>query len=225
MNDSRSEQLSRSWEANAEAWTDAVRTGSIESRRVATDGAILEAVTEARPRTVLDVGCGEGWLARALGARGIAVVGVDASGPLIEAARRRGGARFERCTYEEIAAGTVEVGGPFDAVVCNFALLHEDLQPLLTALRARLTDGGSLLVQTVHPWTASAGEYVDGWRTEDFSAMGEGLREPMPWYFRTLESWVRLVGAAGYTLREVREPRHPGTSRPLSLLLVAGIAR
>ena len=56
----------QSWTANAAAWTKAVRNREIESRVRATDAAVIAAVADQKPRTVLDLGCGEGWLAHAL---------------------------------------------------------------------------------------------------------------------------------------------------------------
>src|SRR5579863_3493975 len=60
-----------SWLVNATPWTGAVRGRRIESRRLVTDQAVCEAVIGRSPATVLDVGCGEGWLARALSRHGI----------------------------------------------------------------------------------------------------------------------------------------------------------
>lgn len=213
-------ELERSWTANAEGWTRAVREGRIESRRVATDAAIVQAVLEGSPRRVLDVGCGEGWLARALAERGVEVLGVDASAPLVDAARARGGASFQVRSYAEITADPGALGADFDAVVFNFALLDREVAPLLRAVRRILTPEGLLHVQTVHPWTARGdAPYRDGWRTETFAGFGPGFPEPMPWYFRTLESWASLLHRSGYRIRELREPAHPGTGQPLSLLL------
>jgi len=209
------EQLRRSWIANASAWSETVRGRKIESRRVGTDEAIVAAVLERSPRRVMDLGCGEGWLARALAQHGIEVTGMDASPALIEAAKELGGGVFRVASYEELAG----LGETFDLVVANFSLLHEDLRPVLHALR-RIAP--ALIVQTIHPAFAG-GDYVDGWRTETFAAMEGEWPEPMPWYFRTVGSWVRALREGGYDVAEVREPLHPQHLRPLSILFVATV--
>jgi SAM-dependent methyltransferase len=209
------EQLRRSWIANASAWSETVRGRKIESRRVGTDAAIVAVVVERNPRRVLDLGCGEGWLARGLAERGIEVMGVDASPALTEAANELGGGVFRVASYEELA-GLDEM---FDLVVANFSLLQEELQPVLSALRDKAP---TLIVQTVHPAFAG-GDYVDGWRTETFAAMEGEWPEPMPWYFRTVGSWVRVLREGGYNVAEVREPLHPQHLRPLSILFVATV--
>lgn len=214
-------RLLASWHANAAAWTAAVRSGAIESRRLATDAAILAAVLERRPRRVLDLGCGEGWLVRALAEHGVAAVGVDGAAPLVEAAAGAGGS-FVRLRYAELVAAPERCGDGFDLVVANFALLEEQISPLLTALRRILTANGWLLVQTLHPLAAGP-PYEDGWRSEHFCGFGEGAWAPMPWYFRTLGSWLDLLRDAGFTLQALREPRHPQERRPLSLLLAARV--
>ncbi|CAN7637642.1 class I SAM-dependent methyltransferase [Aquipseudomonas alcaligenes] len=219
MSDDNRQQIDRSWRANAGAWTDAVRGRRIESRRLATDGAMLDALVARAPQRVLDLGCGEGWLCRALAERGIATLGMDASPGLVELARAAGGA-FECCDYQSFIEQPLRFGR-FDAMACNFALLEEDLQPLLTAIGLALAAGGALLLQTVHPWTAAGEEgYRDGWRLETFAAFGGAFAEPMPWYFRTLESWLALLGRSGLVLEALHEPRHPDSGVPLSLLLI-----
>jgi 2-polyprenyl-3-methyl-5-hydroxy-6-metoxy-1,4-benzoquinol methylase len=212
-------ELRASWDANAAPWTDAVRGGAIASRRAGTDAAVLDAVGAHGPGRVLDVGCGEGWLARALTARGFDVEGIDGSAALIEAATRSGGATFRRLGYDEAAADPSTLGGPFDTVVCNFALLGDPLAPLLAALRTATAPGGRLIVQTVHP--IAAGEpYADGWRTERFEAFGTGEWRAMPWYFRTFAGWLAEIHRAGWRIQACREPLDPATARPISLLLV-----
>lgn len=221
--DESERRLQRSWRANAAAWTRAVREQHIPSRRAGTDAAILGAVLASGARRVLDVGCGEGWLARALVARGREVVGIDASAELVAAANELGGARFETLSYAELDAHASELGR-FGAAVCNFALLGEDLGAPLRALGGLLEPGGRLIVQTVHPWTACGdAPYADGWRVETFAGFGEEFREATPWYFRTLASWLAAFPANGFLVERVAEPFDAAGGRPLSLLLQAAL--
>ncbi|MBL0171843.1 MAG: methyltransferase domain-containing protein [Gemmatimonadaceae bacterium] len=210
MNDrTNASRQQASWIANAAAWTTAVRGGQIASRRSGTDAAIVDACQSEAGMRILDVGCGEGWLARALSAQGAQVTGVDASEPLIAAARTAGGATYEVADYALLSAQRTVVPGPFDVIVCNFALLDRDLVPLLRALSKRLALSGRLLIQTVHPFIAAGPDgYVDGWREERFSAFGDGFSAPMPWYFRTFESWQRTLWESGLTVYRLREPRN-----------------
>jgi 2-polyprenyl-3-methyl-5-hydroxy-6-metoxy-1,4-benzoquinol methylase len=208
-----------SWIANATAWTEAVREGRIASRRNGTDAAILEACQVKPGVRALDVGCGEGWLSRALASSGAEVIGIDASAPLIHAARAAGAATYEVVDYEGLSKRADVVPGPFDLIVLNFALLDEEIRPLLRGLAARLSDEGRLVIQTVHPFVAAGAEgYVDGWREERFVAFGEGFSAPMPWFFRTFATWYDVLMASDLSLVRLHEPRAPDES-VLSLLL------
>jgi 2-polyprenyl-3-methyl-5-hydroxy-6-metoxy-1,4-benzoquinol methylase len=221
-----------SWESNASAWTDAVRNGRIPSRRVATDAAVVtacERVLATKPSArVLDVGCGEGWLSRRLVSRSTEVVGIDASAALIDTARRASpppdgvALRYEVVDYEDLRSDASRVAGPFNLIVCNYALLDDAAASTLAALRARLERDGSVVVQTVHPWVAAGdGPYEDGWRVETFSSFEQPFPSTMPWHFRTLASWLRQIHAAGLQVSELEEPLDPETRRPLSLLITA----
>ncbi|MCO7514274.1 class I SAM-dependent methyltransferase [Pseudomonas guariconensis] len=208
------------WHHNAQAWIQAVREGGIESRRQVTDQAILLAILGRQPQRVLDLGCGEGWLLRALGERGIEAVGVDGDATLVEAARAAGPASVHLATYAQLTKSQVDIGRGYDLVCANFALLHQDIIPLLAALNALLAADGALIIQTLHPWSMAEGDYQDGWREETFVALA-GQWAPMPWYFRTLSSWLNALEMAGYRLAGLQEPQHPQRALPQSLLLTA----
>ncbi len=215
------QQIKQSWEANAEAWIRAIDQNQIESRRAATDEAILQALLRYKPRRVLDVGCGEGWLTRALANRGVEVVGVDGCAVLVDRAILKGGGYFRAIGYDEIIADPAILGQPYDGIVCNFSLLGEEIGDLLRSLRKAIVSDGHLLIQTVHPFTACQEQpYVDGWKTETFDNFGGAFREPMPWYFRTVSSWFQEVSESGWRVCEFNEPTHPQTKIPLSMLLI-----
>jgi 2-polyprenyl-3-methyl-5-hydroxy-6-metoxy-1,4-benzoquinol methylase len=213
------------WRENAAPWTQTVRAQAIESRRLVTDRAILDAALRLRPRDALDLGCGEGWLTRALRAGGVAADGIDAIGELIDAARRADPdappQRYARLSYEDIAAGASNAR--YDLIVCNFSLLGgAAVDALLSALPALLRDGGHVLIQTLHPPTACGdAPYLDGWRDGSWAGCDGAFGQPAPWYFRTLGGWLRVLRESGLALRELEEPVHPVTGKPVSLILDA----
>jgi 2-polyprenyl-3-methyl-5-hydroxy-6-metoxy-1,4-benzoquinol methylase len=214
------QKIIQSWRINAGSWTNAVREERIESRKLATNQAIVETILRYHPATVLDLGCGEGWLARKLAERGAQVVGVDVVPALIENARQLGGGDFQVCSYEELAAGCLR--RQFDAIVCNFSLLgHESVTNLFKAMPALLHDGGHLFIQTLHPHIACGdAPYTDGWRSGSWTGFGPEFSDPAPWYFRTVASWVKLFWYSGLALVELLEPLHPETTRPASIVFV-----
>jgi SAM-dependent methyltransferase len=213
-----------SWGKNASPWTTAVREGQIESRTLVTDRAIVDAILSRAPHSVLDLGCGEGWLARALAAEGIDVVGVDVVPGLVEQARKAGGGEFRVASYEEIAAGKLQVS--VDVSVGNFALLgKESVEGIFSATPALLNARGAFIVQTLHPLVACGDfPYQDGWREGSWAGFDSAFTDPAPWYFRTLESWLKLFVESGLRLLEVREPLHPKTRKPASVIFIAEVA-
>jgi len=218
-------QILACYRSNAQPWIDAVRRGQIESRRLVTDRAILDAIQALRPARVLDLGCGEGWLSRALQQAGSATLGVDAIEALVVAARAADPAGDYRVLdYAGLVRGGL--AERVDLVVANFSLFGAaELETLLAYLPRQLLPGGRLLIQTLHPLQATGeAPYAEGWRSGSWAGFAATFRDPAPWYFRTLAGWIAILHGAGWQLQALREPLHPQTGRPASLILQAGMA-
>ena len=216
------EKVIEAWNENAGPWTRAVREKTIESRNLVTDRAIIEAVTSCAPRTVLDLGCGEGWLTRALNERGLDCAGVDAVPSLIEKANGLGGGDFRVASYEEIAANGLDLR--VDAVVANFSLIGgQAVDAVVRRIPSLLEPGGAFIIQTLHPHVASDGlPYRDGWLEGSWAGCGSAFSSrAAPWYFRTIGTWIRMLQNSGLKLRELKEPLDPRSGRPASLILIS----
>ena len=86
------------------------------------------------PARVLEVGCGEGWLARALARAGHLVTAIDPRAPE--------GPIFRRVRLEEFSES-----GPLDYVVASLWLHHvDDLGRALDKIATLLRAGGDLVV-------------------------------------------------------------------------------
>lgn len=165
-----------SWEQVAEWYDqmqgDAGESGSDHYRDVILPGTIRLVQPTAGMR-VLDVGCGQGIVSRALAALGAAVVGIDASPGLIEAAKARG-SEGGRAVYGVGDAGALEAAlaalptgtstGSFDASACVMALGNiEPLEPVFRGVSALLKPGGRFVAVISHPCFRAPGQTSWGW--------------------------------------------------------------
>ncbi|MEC7816768.1 MAG: class I SAM-dependent methyltransferase [Pseudomonadota bacterium] len=195
-----------SWNRNAEPWIDAVRNRGIRAAGTASRDAIMAAIqSHAKPgATVLDVGCGEGWLAQLLSETGYRVTGVDASPALIDHARRHAHAQFLVGDLANLPALAL---GRFDLVVCNFSLFGEDsVRRFILSLPTLLIEGGTCLIQTLHPLAFfQGGDYRSQWCEGTWAGLPGDFSEPAPWYFRTMADWSALFLEAGCRMVEIRE--------------------
>lgn len=221
---SKDEQILASWRRNAAPWSKAVREQQIDSRRLVTDQAIIDAVVSCQPQTVLDLGCGEGWLVRRLLAAGIEAQGVDAVAELLERARHSGVGEYRQLSYEQLADSHID--SPVDAVVCNFSLLGEvAVEQVFAAMPRLLKPEGVLIVQTLHPREACGEfDYQDGWRPGTWQGFSSDFAQPAPWYFRTLESWQSLFSRYGFDDIQFQEPLYPESGKPASVIFTAHLA-
>ncbi|MFD8074049.1 class I SAM-dependent methyltransferase [Streptomyces sp. NPDC059718] len=96
--------------------------------------------------TALDVGCGTGRFARRLAARGLRVDAIDASPEAVAAAGTAPGVTFRVADITRVDLPTAH----YDLITC-LASLHHVPFATVTALRAALAPGGTLLVLGCYP--------------------------------------------------------------------------
>lgn len=209
-----------SWHTNANAWIDIIKDNGIESRKLITNKAIIDAVMRVQPTTVLDIGCGEGWLAKELTDRGASVTGVDVIPALIESAKAKTTGQFIVASYEDIASGQVQLPHRFDVIVINFALIgKESTELLIRSLPSLLNKNGILFIQTLHPYTRKeSGDYVSGWKTGSWTGLGDQFTQPYEWYFRTMEDWLQLFEESGFNKVTATDTLHPLNNNLLSVI-------
>jgi SAM-dependent methyltransferase len=208
------------WEQHASWW-----------HREFTDGADAEYEQQILPmvehyavgaRRLLDIGCGEGQVARRLSGQGVNIVVVDLTASQIQLACQRGGsARFVRAAAE----GLPFVDAAFDTVVLCLAIEHvEPFEAALEEVARVLIPGGRFLFLLAHPLLQSPGsgwvELIDSdeqfWRVgsyleDDISIdeVGPGVR--LSFAHRPLSRYVHEMGRCGLLIDDMVEPAPPPT--------------
>jgi 2-polyprenyl-3-methyl-5-hydroxy-6-metoxy-1,4-benzoquinol methylase len=189
------------WEENAENWVTLIETQSIPSRQV-TSPAIINRILDRGFHSILDVGCGEGWIGSFLAPK-MEYYGIDGSFGLIEAAKQKNPGHFEQVSYEDLSDRKWNPGRKFDAAVFNFSILDEKITELLRATSELVVSHGTILIQTLRV-------EKEGWNVEDFKAMEKPMKGTMPWYGRTRDSWFQLFKECQLEVEEVAEPQENG---------------
>lgn len=209
----------QSWEKNAHGWDQLIEENKIESRLVTND-AIIRVLTALPLSSLLDLGCGEGWLVRRMESLGLPCHGIDGSGSLIKLARAKGSGSYQQLTYGEIIAGAAVAGSPFDAIVLNFALFEKDSTPLLLeSLKQHLNPQGVLIIQSLHPNAIHAFE-PSHWKPNVWEGLPGKFSDTYPWYHRSMADWKMLFMSIGLKIKAVHEPDNPRTHKPASVIFV-----
>jgi SAM-dependent methyltransferase len=177
----------------------------------------------AGARRVLDVGTGEGQVARlAAGGGAAAVVGVDpAWAQVAEAARRAGGPAYARAA----AARLPFPDGAFDAVVACLVFEHvREVDEALAEVARVLAPGGRFLFFLNHPLLQTPGSgWIDDhvldppeqyWRIGPYLVEDESLEEVekgvlIPFVHRPLSRYVNAMAAGGLLVHRMEEPPPP----------------
>lgn len=207
------------WERHAQWW-----------QRGFTDGADPEYEEQILPlaarhlagaRRVLDVGTGEGQVARLAARSGAArVVGVDPSRNQLALARRRaGGPCYARAAAEALPFPDRS----FDAVVACLVLEHvPDHAPAVAEIARVLEPRGRFVLLLNHPLlqTPGSGWVIDHVLDEQYWRVGPYL-EPdvtmeelapgvvLPFVHRPLSHYVNTLAEHGLRIERMEEPRPP----------------
>jgi SAM-dependent methyltransferase len=171
-------------------------------------------------RRVLDIGCGEGQVARRVASGGAEVVGLDPTAAQVDLARERGGGpAYLRARAEALPCRD----GSFDSVLVCLALEHIDAFEDALAEAARVLEpGGRFLLLLGHPLLqAPRSAWIDDrilgemyWRVGAYLTEEREFHEVAPGVelllvHRPLSRYVHAMGQAGLLIDDMVEDPPP----------------
>lgn len=175
------------WNESAVAWIAHLDEHGDFGRRYVLDPVMLPRALAAKPRTMLDVGCGEGRFCRMLSAEGVECAGVDPTAPLIARARELDSSS----TYAEASGDALPFAdSSFDLVVSYLSLIDmpEITKPIAEMTRV-LAPGGTLLIASLNGFNTAGAE--KGW-VRGFG--GELKHYPIDHYLEPRAFWTEWRG-------------------------------
>jgi SAM-dependent methyltransferase len=157
---------------------------------------------EGHGRTVLDVGCGNGYLGSLLAERGFAVTGIERAGGYAKPFPEH-----VRLIEADLEGGLPALSGDFDYVLCADILEHlRDPASLLRQLREVSKPGGALIASLPNSGNLYFRLNVLAGR---FPQDDKGLFDRTHLRFYMWRGWVELFSASGWNIDSTRSSGIP----------------
>jgi len=210
--------LREAWEAHADEWTAWARQPGHDSYWRFHRDAFL-ALVPAPGRLTLDVGCGEGRVARDLAALGHRVLALDPTPTLSRRAAEAGGGVLGVLRADGARLPVPDAAA--DLVVAFMTLQDIDDMPGAVHEFARaLRPGGRLCLAVEHPINSAgafagvepgaefviAGDYFEA-RRVDLTVERDGLRMTFASRHWSLDDYFAALASAGFLTEALGEPR------------------
>lgn len=174
--------------------------------------AIFSLLGNAHHKTILDAGCGQGYLARLLARQGATVTGVEPSEPFWRYALQREQSEQLGIHYVQADLSTwTPPSAHFDVAIANMVFMDiPDFEPALRNCVASLRNNGGLIFSILHPSFEESGA---AWKAKGYIEVRDYFRERAIkqdyGYFihRPLSTYLNSVIDAGCTIQRVLEPQ------------------
>lgn len=208
------------WDEHAQWWIDGFTNGADPEYEEQIIPLALEEL--AGRQVILDVGCGDGQISRALAAQGSHVVGIDPTQRHVDVATERGGGP----SYLLGSASELPVpNSSQDAVVACLVFEHiDDMDSAVSEVARVLKTGGQFSFFLNHPLLQTPGSgWIDDhiidppeqyWRIGPYLVETESIEEVergvhIRFIHRPLSRYINALIACGLTIERMLEPSPP----------------
>ena len=185
----------------------------------------LQLIGDVSGLSVLDAGCGEGYLARILAGRGANVIGIDLAAHLIQIARAKDPEGKSTYQVDDLSQPLPAYREHFDLIVSHFVLNDvSDYQGFVTTLSAVAKRGGRLICSLNNPYSfvvrGHLTNYFDSGKAFPYRGMAaEGVK--VHFYQRTLGEYLDAFLSTGFQLQRLIDiPTPEGTFKRQSGILI-----
>jgi 2-polyprenyl-3-methyl-5-hydroxy-6-metoxy-1,4-benzoquinol methylase len=179
---------------------------------------VLDFLGDVAGRTLLDAGCGEGYLARLLASRGASVTAVDISPRLVELAKSQDSIGNVRYLVQNLSKGLPDSRESFDLVVSNLVLNDVyDYVGYIRTLGEVTKPGGRVVLSMNNPYSAVFREKARSYYDSGTAILYRGLSNEgvhVYHFHQTFEDYMTAFREAGFLLRSLSDLRATGDIPP-----------
>ena len=209
------------WHEHADAYAEVVAGREERSGTDPLVARLLECLGDVAGRDALDAGCGEGFLARLMAARGARVTGIDVSPRLVELARGRPGADAIDYRVADLSQPLPELAGRFDRIGSMLVLNDvPDHRGFAANLAGMARPGARAALAFNNPYSfphrgeGHVHDYFASGTRGVYGGMSKLLGDEVRYHHRTLEEYLDAFLAAGWRLAKLADVAHVAPPPP-----------
>lgn len=228
LEDLTDEKVGKMWSDNAETWSRYCGAEGDMVRKYISDPVLFSLLGEVRGETVLDAGCGEGYLCRRLADMGATVIGIEMASALYErgAAQEKANPKGIRYLHGSISSMPEVSEKIIDAVVCNNVFMYcQDIEGALLEFGRVLKPAGRAILTFTHPcfwgpgtkWVMAPPDtpHVEDWVARRVTGylnriphqfVRPDYGKPLIFFPRTLGDYFSAFSRSGFRVTHLVEP-------------------
>lgn len=219
-----SNQVAEIWNCNAEQFTKHYTSLGDSDREMIINPVIFELLKNIEGKTILDAGCGEGYLSRILAKKCEKVIAVDFSEKMLSIAKEKTkqiNIEYHRASLESLCfleSNSIDVAVSitvFQDVLDYMAAIKEIYRVLKPAGTFILVTTHPCFSTPVHGWHKDEYGYKSFWKVDNY--FSEGLYESqwadddgnkrLIYFHRTLETYFDAITQNGFYVKSIKEPK------------------
>jgi 2-polyprenyl-3-methyl-5-hydroxy-6-metoxy-1,4-benzoquinol methylase len=170
---------------------------------------MLQYLGDVAGRTILDAGCGEGYISRLLASQGAHVTAVDISARLIKMAKSQDASGGVRYIVQDLSKGFPNLEQPFDLVVSNLVLNDVyNYVGYIATLGEVTKPGGRVVLSFNNPYSAVFRAKAQSYYDSGVAVLYEGLSKEgvrVYHFHQTFEDYITAFREAGFLLRSLSD--------------------
>ncbi|BAU14459.1 methyltransferase type 11 [Leptolyngbya sp. NIES-3755] len=217
------QEIYESWNQKAQDWDIQVGDLGDRNRILNSDPVLWQFVGDVNGRTVLDAGCGTGYLSRQLCRKGAIVTGVDLSSEMLAIAQQKARSEELSIDFREDSCSELKTlsNESFELLVSNYVLMDlPDLEKAVLAFHRVLKPGGVAVLVFSHPCFDQGAAVVNDDRSVTYHQkrpyFERQKRQDPPWkhftsdfiwFHRPLSDYWKAFKLAGFSVIDFEEPR------------------